>query len=659
MKKHSVIAFASAIAIAAGKICVSLAPAANIDAAVDQIEAAIQKDGSLFAAQDEGDANEGGISYEDGIAYEEAIADLYARSTTISDKEILEIARKMKPDCTEVVEELGDAQAAEIMDTLADYEEAKASYLLNGETAQETAPAQAAKDLQANANVSKEWERQDRYTRMGMSSSQTLTSLIPGYTVTSCSEENGDVLVDVDEWMTQGYTEGEDQDTENVSAYRYYFTAVLSEDKEGNWEVASITNTDRNFTWLEDIEEQEKLYDGEVDTNLFMADAAELTESTDKNAQAAGTAAQAAGTAAKNADELQAGMIRTSSLKTYGDGKYTYSPDKAVAYADKWATSRNPAYRQYPGVDCCNFVSQCLFAGGMPKNSEWYPASYAWINCSGAISTFKKYCKFMTATDSNVLRGNPVYYDWNSNGVYDHTAICVGRNSAGTPIIDAHTGDHYHVTWRLSSNGKRATIQLRNGGNTGGTSTNASEGGKWKKVKGKWFYYGANGQKVTGWLTYQDHSYYLNKNGRMVTGWNKINGGWYYFAKSGEMKTGWIKLGTRKYYLGSNGKMQTGWVKSNGKYYYMCSEGYAVTGWRTVNGQTYYMNKNGVMQTGLKKIDGMKYYFDSQGRKTLGWVTVGGKKYFFSPSAGGRAATGYWDINNVIYYFNSEGVLNG
>ena len=615
MKKHSVIAFASALTIAAGTICASVyAPAAALDAEGNQIEAAVQEDGSLFAAQD-----------EDGIAYEDAIADLYARSTTISDKEILEIARKMKPDCTAVAEELGDAQAAQIMNTLADYEEAKASYLLDSETAQ------------ADKSVSEEWTRQDRYTRMGMSSAQKLTSLIPGYTVTSCSEENGQILVDIDEWMTEGYTEGADQNTENVSAYRYYFTAVLSRNREGNWEVASITNTDRNFTWLEDIEEQEKSYDGEDD--MLFADAADLT--------------------ADAAEDLQAGAIRTSSLKTYGDGKYTYSPDKAIAYADKWATSRNPAYRQYPGVDCCNFVSQCLYAGGMPKNSEWYPASYAWINCSGAISNFKKYGKFMAATDSNVLRGNPVYYDWNSNGVYDHTAICVGRNSAGTPIIDAHTGDHYHVTWRLSSNGKRATIQLRNGGNTGGTSTNASEGGKWKKVKGKWFYYGANGQKVTGWLTYQDHSYYLNKNGRMVTGWNKTNGGWYYFAKSGEMKTGWIKLGTRKYYLGSNGKMQTGWVKSNGKNYYMCSDGYAVTGWRTVNGQTYYMNKNGVMQTGLKKIDGMKYYFDSQGRKTLGWVTVGGKKYFFSPSAGGRAATGYWDINNVIYYFNSEGVLNG
>ena len=108
---------------------------------------------------------------------------------------------------------------------------------------------------------------------MGMSSAQKLTSLIPGYTVTSCSEENGQILVDIDEWMTEGYTEGADQNTENVSAYRYYFTAVLSQDSTGNWEVASITNTDRNFTWLEDIEEQEKNYEGE-DEMLF-ADAAD------------------------------------------------------------------------------------------------------------------------------------------------------------------------------------------------------------------------------------------------------------------------------------------------------------------------------------------------------------------------------------------------
>ena len=42
-----------------------------------------------------------------------------------------------------------------------------------------------------------------------------------------------------------------------------------------------------------------------------------------------------------------------------------------------------------------------------------------------------------------------------------------------------------------------------------------------------------------------------------------------------------------------------------------------------------------------------------------GWVTIGSKKYFFSPSAGGRAATGNWEIGSKTYYFNSDGVLVG
>ena len=608
MKKHTVVALVSALAIAAGTIAAgSLSGAAGINTS---------------------DAGVSGTA--DSISYDDAIAELYARSTSISDQEILEIARKMKPDGTAAARALGEDEADAILETLSLYESEKASYLLGSDAAG------------AEEAVSREWEKQYAYTQMGMGGGQSLTSLIPGYTITSCREEDGKVLVDVDEWMTEGYTEGQDRDTVNVSAYRYYVTAVLAKDSDGAWNVASVTNTDRNYTWLEDIEEQEKQYGGGTG-ELFAA--AEETK----------TAAAAAEDAAQALAAAQAGDIMTSTLKTYGDGKYTYSPDKAVAYADKWATSRNPQYKQYPGVDCCNFVSQCLYAGGMPKNSTWYPASYDWINCSGAISNFKKYGKFMSANDSNVLKGNPVYYDWNSNGVYDHTAICVGRNSAGTPIIDAHTGDHYHATWRLGNNGKRATIQLRNSGNTSG-STSSATGGKWVKKNGKWYYY-KNGKAVRGWLTYKNQTYFLSKSGIMVTGWYKIGNAWYYFAKSGEMRTGWLNLGSRKFYLSDRGRMKTGWVCSNGKWYYMCSEGYAVTGWKTIKGETYYFNGQCVMQTGLTKIDGMNYYFDSQGHKTLGWVTVRGKKYFFSPSAGGRAATGYWDINNRYYYFNSEGVL--
>lgn len=605
MKKHTAIALVSAIAIAAG----TLSTVNLTNTSRDAQESAVSSGESA------------------GISYEDAIADLYARSTSISDQEILDIARKMKPDCSAVTDELGEAQANRIIETLSAYEEEKASYLLAGTAAE------------ADDAITAEWERQRDYTQMGISGSQKLTRLIPGYTVTSCEEENGRVLVDVDEWMTEGYTEGE-QDTENVSAYRYYYTAVLEESTGGNWEVVSVINTDRNFAWLEDAEVQQQM----------------LGESA---AQAGADLQNSIETGAESAADLQGNSgMKTASLKTYGDGKYSYNADNAIAYADKWATSRNPEYRQYPGVDCCNFVSQCLYAGGMPKNSAWYPASYAWINCSGAIDNFKKYGTFMSANNGNVLRGNPVYYDWNSNGVYDHTAICVGKNSSGTPIIDAHTGDHYHVTWTLGSNGTRATIQLRGNGSVSGSSTANASGGSWKKENGSWYYYTADGSMLkASWIKYQNNYYYLRAKGPMVTGWARIGGFWYYFNGAGVMKTGWIKSGGKWYYLSDQGAMKTGWVKVSGSWYYMADDGHAVTGWRDIKGKTYYFGGDCKMKTGLCTIDGMKYYFGSQGQMTLGWITTGGKKYFFSPSAGGRAATGSWQINGRTYNFNSEGVL--
>ena len=609
MKKHTAIALVSAIVIAAGTL-----------SAVNMTNVSQDAQGSVPNSAESSD-----------ISYEDAIAELYARSTSISDQEILDIARKMKPDCTAVTNELGEAQANRIIETLSAYEEKKASYLLAGTAAE------------ADDALAEEWERQRDYTQMGISGSQKLTRLIPGYTVTSCEEENGRVLIDVDEWMTEGYTEGE-QDTENVSAYRYYYTAVLEEKAGGNWEVVSVINTDRNFAWLADAEVQQQM----------------LEESAEQAGEAAGANLQSNISAEADADMQSMSGMKTASLKTYGDGKYSYNVDNAIAYADKWATSRNPEYKQYPGVDCCNFVSQCLYAGGMPKNSAWYPASYAWINCSGAIDNFKKYGTFMGANNGNVLRGNPVYYDWNSNGVYDHTAICVGKNSSGTPIIDAHTGDHYHVTWTLGSNGTRATIQLRGSGSASGSSTANVSGGSWKKEDGSWYFYSADGSMLkSSWIKYKNNYYYLRANGTMVSGWAKIGSSWYFFSNAGIMKTGWIRSGGKWYYLSDQGAMKTGWVKDRGSWYYMADDGHAVTGWRDIKGKTYYFGGDCKMKTGLCTIDGMKYYFGSQGQMTLGWITTGGKKYFFSPSAGGRAATGNWEIGSKTYYFNSDGVLVG
>ena len=51
-----------------------------------------------------------------------------------------------------------------------------------------------------------------------------------------------------------------------------------------------------------------------------------------------------------------------------------YNRNKAVAYATRWSHGHNfPAYEYLKDGDCANFVSQCLFAGGLAKMSaKWH-----------------------------------------------------------------------------------------------------------------------------------------------------------------------------------------------------------------------------------------------------------------------------------------------
>ena len=67
-----------------------------------------------------------------------------------------------------------------------------------------------------------------------------------------------------------------------------------------------------------------------------------------------------------------------------------YARRDAVQYARRWALSRNRAYNDFTkgGGDCMNFVSQCLYAGGLSKTmglsgtdcaAEAVLAGAAWI----------------------------------------------------------------------------------------------------------------------------------------------------------------------------------------------------------------------------------------------------------------------------------------
>ena len=47
-----------------------------------------------------------------------------------------------------------------------------------------------------------------------------------------------------------------------------------------------------------------------------------------------------------------------------------YNREAAVRYANTWWDSRNPAFPSFD-VDCTNYISQCLLAGGAPMHG--YP----------------------------------------------------------------------------------------------------------------------------------------------------------------------------------------------------------------------------------------------------------------------------------------------
>lgn len=150
------------------------------------------------------------------------------------------------------------------------------------------------------------------------------------------------------------------------------------------------------------------------------------------------------------------------------DAAYSYTD--AVAYAKKYWSSYNSNYTNYNslGGDCANFVSQCLYAGGVPQDSSWKPYTSAWVSCSAQLNYFKSkgYTVKDYASASDIKPGNPIYYYDDSS--ISHVAICVGYSSDGTPLVAAHNTNHWGHEWTLGGadywggSTRRVTVFINN-----------------------------------------------------------------------------------------------------------------------------------------------------------------------------------------------------
>jgi hypothetical protein len=144
-----------------------------------------------------------------------------------------------------------------------------------------------------------------------------------------------------------------------------------------------------------------------------------------------------------------------------------YRREAAVAYADRWWDQPNPEYEEFE-VNCTNFVSQCLFAGGAPMNYTgrresgwWYRGrgdggrelwSYSWAvanSLQSYLSQPRSYGLRAEAMESpkQLMLGDVICYDWSGTGLYQHNTVVTAFTPDGMPLVNANTVPSRHRYW--------------------------------------------------------------------------------------------------------------------------------------------------------------------------------------------------------------------
>ena len=139
-----------------------------------------------------------------------------------------------------------------------------------------------------------------------------------------------------------------------------------------------------------------------------------------------------------------------------------YDREKAVAYAKRWAFSRNPDYFNFDGIggDCTNFASQCLYAGSGVMNETpifgWFYRSST--DRTAAWTSVEYFYKFLTENAIGVGDGAGPFAEEVSlenlqvgdfvqlgrgTGDFYHTPVVVGFSLDGTPLVAAHSFDAF------------------------------------------------------------------------------------------------------------------------------------------------------------------------------------------------------------------------
>lgn len=282
----------------------------------------------------------------------------------------------------------------EIKAALKEYEAAKADYISGAKS-----------KCSYGDDVLAEWKKQKSLTESMVPSGSSLKNFESVVTVTDVVDGDSGKSVVIYEWNAFSFSYSDDGSVES-SGYGFNYTASFKKNK-----LKSIIDTESNYE--EGNENSESCIYADV---VSSADSSEDTTKIE----------------------------------------FSYSADTAANYAQDHALNYNSDYRSFPRHDCANFVSQCLYSGGLPMNSKWNYYGYSnyttsWSCAGGLMNYLSKYVGKLVdnCSASDISVGDPVFY-WTGTR-WGHVGICTKVDSHGNPKVCAHTNDRLNVDWDMYS----------------------------------------------------------------------------------------------------------------------------------------------------------------------------------------------------------------
>lgn len=183
---------------------------------------------------------------------------------------------------------------------------------------------------------------------------------------------------------------------------------------------------------------------------------------------------------------------------------------------------------------------------------------------------------------------------------------------------------------------------------------------KVKKIKGKYYYFNAKGNRKSGWVQYKNKTYYFNKKkGFAYTGLKKIKKSKYIFSKKGVLleDKGLHNYKNHTYYIGESGKLQSGFVDVDGNLKYFDKKSCALVKKDFVlDGEQYLVDENANLRTGVLHYQGKEIYCTPTG-KWLKGVLIKYEENAYYADANGYLVTGLHQISSSKYYFGSDYIM--